>query len=772
MRNRTGILLAAIACGLLACLGSTAQAGFAVLDPAGERQEQERLAAERAERAAALNNAIRLYYDAARVHSPGLTEPLIDHRRLQGPGATCTPGHAPRTHAILVGASDIGLKGLRLEGPANDLSLLSRLLGDLGVPEQNVHVLLDEAATRSGLRQTMLDVLDKVDCADRVFFHFSTHGVKATRLGGGAPSAGDANAFKAQWEALNREGYSYEDIRSAPAEEFDLPAELAYFFDKAFAREAEDMAFLLTDDREEFNEIVLGQDISDYMIAVRNKGAHAIASLDTVYAAAAGIEVRQKLADTRSAWSYAFGAKADETAGLSLVPGHGDYAVFYASGAEEMTPELKLPRGDPDARVFGLFSFHFANALAEGASATPRTISRVIESAYLGEDRYQGPSAPPSHPRIDASNPDLVLIAETASPQSSENPIRILSPAPRRGVFVLERQEIEIEGIVDWPVPTLGVHIDQQPVQIDDKGHFRGTVTLKNGMNRISVIAVTADARLHPYTLEFLYEGDRKALEGEGKRYAVIIANQTYSRATGFNSLSTPFADADALTALLSSKYGFETELRTANGNIVPLVLKDPTKRQIEIALHHVGKTAGEKDTVLIFFAGHGIFEPVTSIAYWVPSDAEAGFEPSYLSAADISAAIQRIQSGNVILISDSCYSGALLRGGPADEESFDEAERTQVMLKLQSRRSRIVITSGNNEPVQDLGGQGHSVFARALITGLEQMDHEAFSARELFDDFIIRQVSANADQEPQYRPLEKVGHEGGDFVFVKATKG
>jgi hypothetical protein len=93
-------------------------------------------------------------------------------------------------------------------------------------------------------------------------------------------------------------------------------------------------------------------------------------------------------------------------------------------------------------------------------------------------------------------------------------------------------------------------------------------------------------------------------------------------------------------------------------------------------------------------------------------------------------------------------------------------------MLKLQSRRSRIVITSGNNEPVQDLGGQGHSVFARALITGLEQMDHEAFSARELFDDFIIRQVSANADQEPQYRPLEKVGHEGGDFVFVKATKG
>ncbi len=431
-----------------------------------------------------------------------------------------------------------------------------------------------------------------------------------------------------------------------------------------------------------------------------------------------------------------------------------------------MTPELELPQDDPNARFFGLFSFHFANALTSDKVATPRSVSRIVESAYRGEGRFS------AHPRIEASNADLVLIAEASMPQSGESPIRILNPTPKRGVMVLERQEVEIEGLVDWPVPTLGVHIDQQPVQVDARGHFKGRVTLKNGMNRISVIAVTADSRLHPYTLEFLYEGDKKALEGEGRRYAVVIANQNYIGRHRLQIAVHAFADADAVTVVLTSKYGFETELKTSGGATVPLVLKDPTKREIEIALHHVGKTVGEKDTVLIFFAGHGIFEPLTSIAYWVPSDAEAGFEPSYLSASDISAAIQRIQSGNVILISDSCYSGALLRGGPAKEEKFEEAQRTQVMLKLQSRRSRIVITSGNNEPVQDLGGQGHSVFARALLTGLEEMDHDAFSARELFDAYILQQVSANADQEPQYRPLEKVGHEGGDFVFVKVPKG
>src|SRR5690606_23386207 len=119
----------------------------------------------------------------------------------------------------------------------------------------------------------------------------------------------------------------------------------------------------------------------------------------------------------------------------------------------------------------------------------------------------------------------------------------------------------------------------------------------------------------------------------------------------------------DALAEILKRKYGFETSLRSADGDETSLMLRNPTKRDIEVALHRVGKSVGKQDTVLIFYAGHGVFEPATSTAYWVPSDAEQGFEPSYLSAADISAAIQRMQAGNVILISDSCYSGALLRG-------------------------------------------------------------------------------------------------------------
>ena len=91
-----------------------------------------------------------------------------------------------------------------------------------------------------------------------------------------------------------------------------------------------------------------------------------------------------------------------------------------------------------------------------------------------------------------------------------------------------------------------------------------------------------------------------------------------------------------------------------------------------------------------------------------------------------------------------------------------------RALLALSQRRTRILISSGNNEPVADSGGKGHSVFARALITGLEDMPHDSFSARELFDGYLLPLVVANADQEPQYRPIERSGHEGGDVVFVR----
>ena len=252
----------------------------------------------------------------------------------------------------------------------------------------------------------------------------------------------------------------------------------------------------------------------------------------------------------------------------------------------------------------------------------------------------------------------------------------------------------------------------------------------------------------------------------------MVVANQTYGGKTGYAPLSTPFADADAIENVLVSRYGFVTEAVLAGGQRLGLSLRDATGRDIQSVLHQLGSVAGENDTVLIYYAGHGEYEEATTNAYWIPADAEYRVPFTYLSAAAIADPITRMQAGNVILISDSCFSGALMRGGPGAEDEIADADRIEALLRKSKRRSRILISSGNNEPVSDIGGAGHSVFAAALLNGLENMEYDAFSALELFNGYILDAVSANADQEPQYRPIERVGHDGGDVVFVRVPRG
>jgi len=713
-----------------------------------------------------------LYDFVLRERAPGLVAPPIDFTSGDAVPVVCEPGAAPRTFAVLVGATDIGIPKFRLTGPANDVELLSTVFRDRGAVADRIRVLVGADATRAKLVETLGSVIGELGCEDRVILQFSGHAVSTKFLSRAVFQRAEQLVTLSDWnrffvsdsvvddgiESIRRvivKASHRDQAKPEIAEAADQVARLQLAFDS-------DLAILLNDDSDLFHETIRGRDISDAMLAIRNKGAHAFTVIDTKGATLAAIEQRQREAGDLTDWSYEYrDERSDYWPVTPLVPNHGDYTIFYASGEDETTPEMPLPKGAPEdqQKMYGLFSHSLASGLLQNPFATPRTLAQTIDEAYRASNRMR------PHPRVEASNPDLVVVAEQ-QPQRAD-PIRILSPAPTRGAAVMQKAELDIEGIVDWPAPVLGVHVDNQEAALDAQGRFRRTIRLKTGMNTISIIAVTADSRMLQKTLEFVFEGDRQALEGEGRRYAVVIGNQTYGPATGMPTLSTPFADADAVAALLKEKYGFVTEITVGNRTL-PLVLKDATKRDIEIALFQLGKVAGAKDSVLVFYAGHGVFEPVTSIAYWVPSDAEAGFEPSYLSATDISAAIQRIQAGSVILISDSCYSGALLRGEAAQAETIEGDQRVQALLKLQSRRSRIVITSGNNEPVADLGGGGHSIFARAFLNGLEKMDHDAFSARELFDGYILQQVTANADQEPQYRPLEKVGHEGGDFVFVR----
>jgi hypothetical protein len=370
--------------------------------------------------------------------------------------------------------------------------------------------------------------------------------------------------------------------------------------------------------------------------------------------------------------------------------------------------------------------------------------------------------------RVEGSNPNMPLFAGSAQLTAAADAIHITSPEPMRGPTSVKSASIEVTGVVNWTSPPTAVLVNGQPATLDKSGRFTQKVALATGANTIRVIALMQDSRLLQKSFDVVFAGDVDALKGAGKRYAVIIGNSGYAASTGFDPLTTPIADADALTELLKNKYGFLTDVTLPDGSTARLSLRDASLVATQTALYDVSLVAGENDTVLIYYAGHGIYEPVTTTAFWVPTDAKAGAPFTYLSASSISEAIARIQARKVVLISDSCFSGALMRGGPVDQEKIDADKRVDALLALSKRKTRILISSGNNEPVADAGGKGHSIFAQALLDGLSNMQFDQFSARELFDDYILQAVTANSKQEPQFRPLENVGHDGGDVIFAR----
>jgi len=96
--------------------------------------------------------------------------------------------------------------------------------------------------------------------------------------------------------------------------------------------------------------------------------------------------------------------------------------------------------------------------------------------------------------------------------------------------------------------------------------------------------------------------------------------------------------------------------------------------------------------------------------------------------------------------------------------------EREKYLERMESSKSRTLMSSGGNEPVADGGGSGHSVFAAALLKGLGQMDTDVFTSEELFYRYVKEPVTGKAAQVPEYNIIRDSGHDSGDFVFFSKT--
>jgi len=229
------------------------------------------------------------------------------------------------------------------------------------------------------------------------------------------------------------------------------------------------------------------------------------------------------------------------------------------------------------------------------------------------------------------------------------------------------------------------------------------------------------------------------------RRVALLVGNTAYKMP--IPPLETPAADVAKIAEVLRARFGYEVQ-----------VLNNAGKGDIVSAVNRIAADVHADDSVLLFYAGHGYLMEDTDMGFWIPVDASVKTAANWISNTDISKLLKAIPAKQLILVSDSCFSGSLTK---EQKVSADGVKREDVLR----RRSVVVLSSGGEEPVSDEGRNGHSVFAWNLIKTLEATGGIT-PGTEVWRS-VHGGVTKEFPQQPQYGAVVSAGHmTGGEYLF------
>ena len=288
---------------------------------------------------------------------------------------------AARTyHALLVACTDYPNLPQKnwLIGPKNDAVLVrDYLLSNVPVPvkfaPENVTLLADGvdgakgSPTHAEITAALADLAGKVQRDDFVYLHLSGHGAQQPQAKTGNETDG--------------------------LDEIFLPNDIGKWVNRD-----KGVPNALMDD-----------EIGAALDAIRDKGAFIWAVFDCCHSGTAtrgaeADESERKVeatdlgipdADMESAQagSRAIDENGQRVPAFNLTPtgaepiAKGKMVAFYAAQTIETTPEMPLPKGNPDAERFGLFTFTIFSKLAENPDVTYRQLGQAVLQQYSADSR-------------------------------------------------------------------------------------------------------------------------------------------------------------------------------------------------------------------------------------------------------------------------------------------------------------------------------------------------------------------------------------------------
>jgi hypothetical protein len=326
--------------------------------------------------------------------------------------------------------------------------------------------------------------------------------------------------------------------------------------------------------------------------------------------------------------------------------------------------------------------------------------------------------------------------------------------------FATEENSINIKGKATDENGIYAVVINGIESTLSADGSFDANVPLSVGKNEIAIRAT--DARQNSVEKKFfILRKGQPGAKGETEELDLIFNNENrapkyYALILGANeyqdpqipTLDGPVSDAAKLYLALTTHYTFNPE------NVV--FVKNPTREQMINELDRLTRKVTKNDNLLVFYAGHGFWEPETDFGYWLPVDSKSDSRSNWFANSQIKDYVAAIKSKHTLLITDACFGGSIFR----TRKTFEETSAAK--NKLNDNPSRQAMTSGALTVVPD-----KSLFLEFLVKRLNDNTKSYLTSEELFSSFKT-DVMNGSPVTPMYGDIKDAGDEGGDFIFVK----
>ncbi len=296
-------------------------------------------------------------------------------------------------------------------------------------------------------------------------------------------------------------------------------------------------------------------------------------------------------------------------------------------------------------------------------------------------------------------------------------------------------------------------------IQVDDAtGLKKFTLTLIEGEeNRIRAAAFDSDNRVEGRSGEIVLSVKEGAIE-RPDLYLLAVGVSSYKEKS--LRLTSPRDDAAALAG------AFQKVAAGLYGNCHITVLSDDKARRADVlvALDNIAAKARAMDTVVIFFAGHGLTE--SNIYYFLPHDADmASLERTCIPMELVNGFLKKLAARKVALFLDTCQSGGAAQDLAKLAMSRSVSEKRIIAGLAKNRGIAVFSAAGGTQAAWEVGALGHGIFTHCMLEALEKGGDRVRTDKKLITVSRLISVVNEKTREAALKYL-KVEQEPIQFTF------